>query len=562
MSLYGPDQGKSPLPQGPQLGSGLIRLFSGETKGFAGLLSLAPEVLLLVTFIVFFEWLKKMSALPQEYYATSFVGFASARFMLGNPLLLLGTGFLIVFAFFKWKDFGQNWSDFEYGSALRLIAMASALALAWPLLTSNYNFYFDQAYWIDRLLILVCGCTLLFRPFAILPFMLLAAPLTWLPEVGIGVYSWEFFGMPLRVLALLFSWLVLASAIGVKRTAPFFFVLLCIIAGHYWIPGQIKLRSGWLFANDIFYLLPATYAGGWLGFLQPETITHFANFLATFNFPMKLGTIILECGCVFILKGRMKSISSFLLAFVIFHVGIVLVCGICMWQWALVDLAVVLALWRCGASKNLLQFGRVHLVASILIIVLTPYWLRSAPLAWYDSPVNYICRFEAVDEEGKRSNLSPEFFAPFNLQFTFCGFSYLVKDQSLLRITYGATNRNIATGLKKSTSIEEIFAFESEHSDTSYDDKRFAHMENFLLRFISNYNRAPNRNRSLPWISPPSPLITFPRRNEFNGDKPIQRIEVFHITSYFDGIEYHEIRKLPIMNIAIPYPEVSARESH
>ena len=530
----------------------LVRILSGESDRFWGLCGLVPEMVLLAGFVVFFEWLKHSSALPQDYYQTSLVAGSFGKFILENGLLTGASVVLILAVLFSRKIVGLRWEEIEHGVYVRIVIGAAAVAVAWPLAFSNINLLTGEHYWIDRALILLCVAALYFRPFAVFPLLLFATPMIWMQDAGIGTFSWEFYGMPLRILAVFFVWLLLFAGTGILRTAPLFFVMVCIIAGHYWIPGNSKLRTGWLLYNHIFYLHPSAYANGWLGFLEPATITRIANFLSIFNIPMKIGAVALECGSLFILLGKRRTVLFFLIGFTAFHLAILLISGIFIWQWMFVDAAIVLIIWRGRHEKELLRFRRWHIFASILIICLAPYWLRSARLSWFDTPVNYVLRFEAITEDGVRGNLAPQFFAPFDTQFTFSAFRYLVQDQPLLDITWGATSRSTATGLKDAVSVEDVFAYEAEHGSIRYNGERIEHMRKFLQCFVGNYNRRPNQVRSIPWVSPPPSLITFPRDDNFVDAGPIRTVEVTHITSYFDEEGYREIRQLPVMRVEIP----------
>ena len=99
----------------------------------------------------------------------------------------------------------------------------------------------------------------------------------------------------------------------------------------YFFRGHVR---GWVFDNDLFYLLPATYSNGWLAGFEPETIASFARGMAVVNFPMKVGALVLEAGCLFILAAKRKGLIFFLTGFITFHMGVFSFTGIAMWQFA------------------------------------------------------------------------------------------------------------------------------------------------------------------------------------------------------------------------------------
>jgi len=513
-------------------------VLNGTSPMAKGMFQLAPEAIVLLAFLGFFAWLKGAEALAAG---------AAVR-----PLSLVGALLLVFIVSCYFCALARPWGALENSLALRLITGVAALALTWPYLTTHYNFRTESYYALDRVLILLFLIAFYFRPLAVIPLLLVTVPMIWTHDAGIGPFPWEFAGLPLRVLCLFFVWHAYTVCTGAPQSRPFFFLLLCIIAGHYWIPGNIKLRGGWLLENEVFYLLPSTYANGWLAFLQPDTITSITETVALFNFPMKAATILLECGCLFLLVGRKYTALPFLFLFPCFHIGVVFLSGICMWQWALIEITTAVVLLRYTQTAPLPSFTRGHLVASVVLIGLSPLWLNSARLAWFDTPVNYVLRFDAVAEDGTRQNLSPQFFAPYDMQFTFSGFRYAVTDQPLLPITWGATDKYTAKALIDAPDKTAIFTVEQEYGRLQHDPAATENLHLFLFNYVYHYNQNPNRMRRLPLISPPPALITFPRANGYTGNAPIKRVEVSHITSYYDRNTYREIRHLPLFTVDIP----------
>ncbi len=331
-------------------------------------------------------------------------------------------------------------------------------------------------------------------------------------------------------------------------------MLFCLIAGHFWIPGVSKLRWGWLFDNHVFYLLPATYSNGWLAFLSPESITSLANKMEILNFPMKLVAIVLECGCLLIVTGKRKFVLFFLAGYVAFHLAVLVLSGIFLWQWMMVEGVVFYLVWNREIANDPHFFSLGRRIVAVGIVAFAPYWLQSAALSWYDSPVNYVYRFESVEPNGERYSLGPRFFAPFDEQFTFSVFSYLTPDQKLLPIIWGATNKAIANALKQAHSPADIFVLEKRRGQLKFDTEKVQQMREFLITYVSAYNRAPRQKTWLRYLSAPSGIVTFPRSNAIPEGRTISRIEVTQVVSWFDRQRYQEIRRTPVLMVEISAP--------
>ncbi len=524
----------------------------GKSRIVREIVKLFPELLLLVAFYLLSHWLKASATLPLEDYQSPVVFVAFLTNLFSHWKLaaegILGMGLL----FWGRSQLHCRWPDLEWGLSLRLLVGVSLVAVAWPLITSEYNYFVDRSHLWDRLLVAVLAAAVIYRPAFVFAFLAVSTPLIFEFAAPIGRYSWAFFGMPLHVLTLFAAWLLLGMLINRRRPEPLVFLLFCLIAGHYWIPGVPKLRWGWLFDNHIFYLLPATYSNGWLAFLSPESISSLANKMAMLNFPMKLGALILECGCLLIVTGKRNCVLFFLAGYVTFHLAVLAISGIFLWQWMMVEGVVFYLVWKRKIASDLGFFSIGRRIAAVGIVALAPYWLQSAALSWYDSPVNYVYRFESVKPNGERYSLGPRFFSPFDELFSFSAFSYLMPDQKLLPITWGATSKEIANELKQAHSPSDIFALEMRRGQLKFDVEKVQEMREFLIQYVSAYNRAPRQNIWLRYLTAPPGIVTLPRSDAIPMGQTISRIEVTQVVTWFDKQRYQEIRRIPVLVVDVP----------
>jgi len=508
-----------------------------------------PELLLVVSFIVTFYWLRKFSELPVEAYSSTYIFLEAIHHLFSDLFLVILGLFLGTILFICRKRIFLRWLDLDNGKSIRAVAFVSAIAFIWPLSASPFNYFSNQWHGLDRLLLVVFLIVLWFRPIACLPILLIGGPMVWEFSASINIYPWEFFGMPMRMLILVFVFLLFHSLnISIKFSA-FFFVALCIVASHYWIPGFHKLLSGWFFENEVFYFLSSTYSNGWLGFLSQYEIANYANLLSRVNVPILAISFVIECLCLFIISFKLKSIRFFLIGFPLFHIGILLISGIFLWQWILIEGALLCILSRKSVKESISQYTIWHKIAALGLIFLSPIWLKTASLTWFDSPVNYVCKFEAIDDDGQRHDLSPQFFAPFDEQFTFNGFSYLLEDVPTLNIQWGATSREISRELKMAHNSEDVFEIEKRLGSIRFEQSRKDVMKEFLLSFLGNYNRRTKSRSTLEYLAPPPSIVTFPLRTQVDRIPKIRGLEIYHVTSFFSGNEYREIRRKLVMTM-------------
>jgi hypothetical protein len=345
---------------------------------------------------------------------------------------------------------------------------------------------------------------------------------------------------------------ILRLLTGQWRTADFLFVLFCLLASGYWWSGLGKLRLDWFgYGPHLNLLLPSTYANGWLGFLDADTVSGLTAAIAPFLWPMMIFVFIIEVGSLFVLLNR-RTLIFFLIGYCLFHTGIFLETGIFFWKWMLVEVSLLVFLLRKRLDKTLPIFTVPHFVISLFLIGGSFIWFKPVNLSWYDSALNYVYRFEAVDVNGDRYMLRPAFFRPYDYQFTLTPFGYLVKEPQL-QVVWGATHhRTAADAVLAANSAEEVLEIEKAYGYIGYDAEQAARLNEFLTRWLTNWNKRRSKSSVFSIVQPPPQLVTFPGEHAFNQDTQIASVTVYQVTTYFDGVTYREIRQRSVLLQSIP----------
>ena len=334
----------------------------------------------------------------------------------------------------------NGWDTLDHGRELRLFVGFLAALMAWAFTTLDYNYYFDQGYYADRVLIAFLLPLIYYRPIFVFPFLILAFAMMWqLDHPGIG----GFFIFPhklqvLHVLNLFGAVFLLHSVTGNRRTDAFFFYTCCLVAAGYWQPALWKFKIDWLSYGHLYFMALAAHAHGWLAFLPPTTVVDFANLIAVFDRPMQIFTIVVEAGCLLILINRHVSIAL-LAGVIVFHLGVFAFYGYLFWTWMLLDAALIVILYRDLKTRNIAIYGPGSLLLSAVLIGYASLWFKPPTLAWFDTRFSYSYRYEAIGESGERYDLPPHFFTPYDNIFTMAHFGYLVEDHRMLVAPYGIT---------------------------------------------------------------------------------------------------------------------------
>ncbi len=467
------------------------------------------------------------------------------------------------------RSLGPTWSDLGLEGRARLFLLVVAAILSWFFATSDFDHFGGNLNAIDRMLLIALVPMIWHRPAFIVPHLLLAWSTMLSVDVPIGGASWSEPVMLIRILALVPAYAVVGVGLKLwwKKPRPpngadLVFTVCCLIAAHYWVAGYGKLELGWLGQDHIQYLLPATYAGGWLSFLDAETIASVTRGVAVFNLPLKLFTLLIEVG-ILLMVMRRGTVRFFLAGAIALHLGIVAMSGIFFWRWILVDGALLLLLFGPGAPA-LRIFSPTHRIVSVILIAGGSLWFGPVKLAWYDVPAVYSYRLFADGSDGNEYRLPPRSMAPYHYHFTLAAFGYL--DDGRLQMAFGATGRrNIAEALADAGSPEEALAVEQALGDSRRDEARTARLRHFLERYWRDWNqrriRDPRFDAKEPWwrwLKAPSQLLTFPRHAAIPEGVTVERIRVRQVFAFFDDRDYHEIRDREVLSIEIPSESLEA----
>lgn len=523
----------------------------GSLAAQPGVRRILEPVILLVLYLAADWWLVTVSALPEASYERGVIALELARSLAEfNPaslitLLVLGVGAALLI---RRRWFGPSWNDLDRGRPIRVFLTVVVAILTWVFASYQYNFYFDQTHQIDRLLLIVMAGLFIWRPVFAVPFLLVLLPIMLQFNYPIGGYSWAQAILLVRILIVFLCayWLTIATRRSWSTAS--IYLTCCIIASHYFSPGLGKVELDWFTSDQIHFLLPATYATGWLGFLDHDAVGLITSRLSWFNWPMKVVTVVAELGAIICLWNR-SSIRLFLGCWIVLHAGIFLLSGIFFWMWIVIEAAALVVLFR-SSETNPPIFGRDWFLLSVFIIGGGDFFFHPTKLSWLDARASYAYRIEALDETGRKFPLPPHYFAPYRYAFTMGNFHY-VQDEIHLRVVWGATkSRETADALRSATQGAAVVDVEKKLGVVSFRADRTASLDAFIRRFVST--RDARRFERRWWRLAPAPpeLWSFP----LTGSSPPARIKtvtVYQILSFYDGRRYQEIRRRPVRVIDI-----------
>jgi hypothetical protein len=498
-------------------------------------------------------WARRAALIPFASYFQPVLVLELVRH-LSSVIPLVGLGLLAIIGIAARTALFDRWDSFDYGKQLRLLICMVVFVTAWGYSTYSYNFYFNQGHYIDRLALVALLVLTCWRPVFVVPYTILL--MTIIAQFSYPLANqdslWVSVNLLVHALQLFSVFFVLYLVTGTRQTGDFIFVLCCLVSASYFRSGVGKLQLGWLDHPNLHLMLLGSYSYGWLNTLPPDQVISMTQFASHISIPLMIFTLVVELGALIYMAHR-RLMLLFLLLFLAFHAGIAAMSGLFFWHYMALEIALLIFFYRTR-SKPITLHSRWHFVLSVMLIGGGFIWFRSVNLAWFDTPLHYSYRYEAITPSGRIFMLPNDLFAPYSDVFTFQNFNFL-GDNIQLTGPYGVTqNPGIVEDLSNINNAAEVLLLEDKYVIESYSQAHTAQLTDLVARFIGNLNQYREQNPSW-WLflQAPDELLSFPRPNEhWDGSEPIEKVIVYQYTSFFDGETYSEIRQSIVLEIPIP----------
>lgn len=503
---------------------------------------------LLAVYLILESAVKAASYLPQASYSQPFIIVELVKRMLSHPL----PGLIVaLFIFWRYRSLSLKWSALEYGEGLRHFVTLLAFILAWTFATYDYNLYFAQGHYLDRVLLVLLAVLVYLRPifaFAFIPFLLAVVRQF---DYPMAQYPWTETNLLIRAMTLFAASLLVNLVLDSRRTTTYVFLLLCLVASQYWGSGIGKYQLDWISHRHLNLLPLGAYANGWLSFLEPKSIVLMVKALEWLNWPLMLFTLVVEWGALLFLARR-RTMIFFLLAFIVFHTGIFATTGMFFWKWIALEIGLLFFFLIYKQAQSIPLFTLRHFLVSLLLIGGAPYWFKPTNLSWYDTPLTYNYRLEGIGLSGARYNLPTHTFTPYGDMFTLGNFHYLNQGPQLTHIWGVTGNRAIADRLLGLRTADDIFAYESQLNRIPFHEQKSLLFDDFIVRFVHRLNQRRSKATFFSILQPPDHLWSFPRDPVFTGQEPLSTVRVHQLTFLYNGEEIMEIRRRVVREIHIP----------
>jgi len=251
-------------------------------------------------------------------------------------------------------------------------------------------------------------------------------------------------------------------------------------------------------------------------------------------------------GVVIMLRHRRVAVGL-LLGCAAMHVGILLTTGIFFWKWIVLDTSLAAMVWWLPAGDARRLFGPAAAVAGVVLIAsLFVTHRRPVVLAWYDSPMAFQFRIEAIGTDGTPYEVTPAMLAPYDLPLA-QGRFYFLTDVPMLVDCLGSTPHwDMLRKLETARTAEDLAAIRTVFGNPRTNAARAERFELLIQRFF-RHQQSP---RATSWMSrlpsAPQHIWTAPHRSDgqvtYDGQDTIQSVRIRLLEALANDRQLHVVR--------------------
>ena len=424
-----------------------------------------------------------------------------------------------------------GWSSMDRGEVWRGLAIPWVIVAAWYGAAYEFNFMLGRWHVIDRTLVVALAVAAIAHPLFLLPFVLqtqiVASQL--LLSFGAATARGADRLVIVAILVIATTWL-LVMASGDDDTSPGLLLLVMAIGAHFFVPGRAKIGLDWATTTDLQNFAYSSYTTGWRGAGDGGWARSLASSMRTMRWPLIIGTMIVEVGAGVAVFHR-RLVRWWLPCWIGLHAAIFAVSGFWLFGWFVVELGLLLVLWRRDlvewtARNDTLARGAI---AVVVVVVFGSAVFSPPRLGWLDAPVSYGYEIEAVGVSGATYHVPLDEFgeAQQDLVFLFARFA----DHPPVVAGYGATaGSDFYDRLGRIRSFAELR--ELEQTFTPVSEAERATSERLVLRWVDHVNESNGK----PWflISPPSRFWVDRPEPTFDRGERLASVEVILARSLHD----------------------------
>ena len=413
---------------------------------------------------------------------------------------------------------------------VKLIVLLSALILTWSTVFSDYNYYENSWFFIDRLILFILCILVFFKPSSIFLFIfyyfIFIEQFDYLMFWG---FSLTHTTILIYILMLTWVYLILHKLIKKEVNSTILIILfLGMIMSWYLWAGISKLNFNWLNLNLTYNLFAIRLGYGWLSFFDIQFIEILAATVLKYNYQVQVITLVIELLLPLLIIINKRFLILCLLALIIFHLSVFALSGILFWQWILIEILFIYLYHK----KSFLSYRSKYLIYCyyLFVLLISKNYLGVVQLGWLDSSIVHQHRFQLVRNDGSNVLLNSSFFAPFEVSFAKDKF-YFLDTIKIVSGTFGGVYDKKIMILNDENNKYLISRNINELGINNYNQEKVNRFIEFLKTFINNKKEI---QFSLP-VKPLSDIIEHSNFKSYKVTEGISSLLIINETKKVDS---------------------------
>jgi len=417
------------------------------------------------------------------------------------------------------------WSRNEVSKSFLIIIFFTSLIFTFNNGFSGFNFFTNNWYYFDRILLIISSILLLISPFAF--FIYFPVLFLFFSSFNYPLDSFSFADKSLPLFVLFYTLSLYGCFLIVKLLnkkvrfeVMWIFGILMIVCCSYLAPFLIKLSISenyfdWFLKEDFSMAFQFYLDRGWLLNLSSSSINFIKDLLSNYQKIFLFIALLIEAlGLFLFFRWRYSAFIIFIMTTL--NVGIFFLSAIFFWKWITFNLLIISYLIY---KKPSLDLSRTFIFATVLISIFYAYSIPFFPkLGWYSTPYKLVYYLDVEDENGEKFSIQGKDMAPFDIYFTFSRWDIFNKDQ--LNISH-MDYKDIE--YFKNKSVVSLKAELKNRGINKYDADNDKILELFLREYFTNFNQSEFKKELI--ISPPA-HIQIRSINPFLFDKKVRKINI------------------------------------
>lgn len=432
----------------------------------------------------------------------------------------------------------------------RIFLVIVAFIITWNNAFSHFNYFTNEWYAFDRILLIFFTVLIYFTPHALLTYFPLIFLFYSSFHFPIGGYSGADKILPITILLytlsiyILFccSKNILAHNFNFKKS--WFAGILIIVSCSYFASFLAKIQISpnlidWFLWEDISIGLEKSLDRGWLASLPSIYVDYLRHALIKYHKLFQFISFIIEGASLFLISNSKKIRILILSSLILFHLGIFFCLAVFFWKWVIFDL-LLLIFYLYDDQK----FYNNHLVTVTLMVFIFSWISPIFPkLAWYNNPYSENFYLEATDINNNIMPINNADMAPFDMFFSLQAWG-IFKKTAMPETTINVQENKYF----KSLSTNQLLTQSEKDTHINYHEQNKKILNLFLKEYFSNYNLNPTKS-----ILTPAPHIPINKSESFPFDKKVKGVEVI-LEAVWYPVKSNQVKKT-IKNgkILIPY---------